>query len=329
MLCPKCGFISFDHLADCVKCHTDLSMIAGELHGTAADVAGLFFLSALVKDSASGTEGPAVAAEGATRDDEGLAQGEIEIAGDDTLTIEAEDLGPLEEAEEVAAEEPPLVEFDFFETMNHEGAEGGLSLGEEVATAARPVEVVSSEELPAMPEVEPALLTIDDEEMAELAPPMAADADDVEDALPATLEIDSQTLDLDAGDQEGLLAMDSAEEESQSGQLTIDLDSIDLSDLVHGGKGGGADQADADMTDGGGLNPDDTMDLSLFTGEGFAPLAADAVRPVVEGELNPVDLSLMDDALVELTVEPSRKEEAVSASGAADILELSMEESDK
>lgn len=328
MLCPKCGFISFDHLADCVKCHNDLSLIGSELHGTAANVAGLFFLGSLIKDSASGTEGPALEAEGATRDDEGLAQEEIEIAGDDTLTIEAEDLGPLEEAEEVPAEEPPLVEFDFFETMNQQGAEGGLSLGEEVATAARPVDVVPSEELPAMPEIEPALLTIDDEEMAEPAP-MAVEVDDLEEALPATLAIDSQTLDLDAGDQEDLLVMDSPSTESQSGQLTIDLDSIDLSDLVHGGKGAAADQADADMTAGGGLSPDDTMDLSLFSGEGLAPLAADAVRPVAEGELNPVDLSLMDDALVELTVEPSRKEEAVSASGAADILELSMEESDK
>jgi hypothetical protein len=329
MLCPKCGFISFDHLADCVNCHNDLSMIAGELHGTAANVAGLFFLGSLIKDSATGTEGAALEAEGVTLGAEGLAQDEIEIAGDDTLIIEAEDLGPLEEPEEAAAEEPPLVEFDFFETMNQDGTEVGLSLGEEVATAARPVEAVSSEELPAMPEVEAPLVTMDDKEMAE-PPPMAAEVDDVEDdALPATLEIDTQTLDLDAGDQEGLLGMDSPEEESQSGQLTIDLDSIDLSDLVHGGQGAATDQSDADTTDGGGLGPDDTMDLSLFSGEGFAPLVADAVRPVAEGELNPVDLSLMDDALVELTVEPSRKEEAVSASGGADILELSMEESDQ
>ena len=45
MRCPKCGFISFDHLASCSKCGRDISEVASELQGTSIKVESPMFLS--------------------------------------------------------------------------------------------------------------------------------------------------------------------------------------------------------------------------------------------------------------------------------------------
>ena len=34
MRCPKCGYISFDHMSSCSKCGRDISELATELQGT-------------------------------------------------------------------------------------------------------------------------------------------------------------------------------------------------------------------------------------------------------------------------------------------------------
>jgi hypothetical protein len=45
MRCPKCGFISFDHLTSCAKCGKDVSAVASELQGTSINVETPMFLS--------------------------------------------------------------------------------------------------------------------------------------------------------------------------------------------------------------------------------------------------------------------------------------------
>ena len=45
MRCPKCGFISFDHLTSCAKCGRDVSEVASELQGTSIKVEAPMFLS--------------------------------------------------------------------------------------------------------------------------------------------------------------------------------------------------------------------------------------------------------------------------------------------
>ena len=44
MRCPKCGFISFDHLSSCAKCGRDISETASELQGTSIKVESPMFL---------------------------------------------------------------------------------------------------------------------------------------------------------------------------------------------------------------------------------------------------------------------------------------------
>jgi len=45
MRCPKCGFISFDHLISCAKCGRDIAEVASELQGTSIKVETPMFLS--------------------------------------------------------------------------------------------------------------------------------------------------------------------------------------------------------------------------------------------------------------------------------------------
>jgi len=45
MRCPKCGFISFDHLTSCAKCGRDISEVASDLQGTSIKVESPMFLS--------------------------------------------------------------------------------------------------------------------------------------------------------------------------------------------------------------------------------------------------------------------------------------------
>ena len=45
MRCPKCGFISFDHLTSCAKCGRDIAEVASELQGTSIKVETPMFLS--------------------------------------------------------------------------------------------------------------------------------------------------------------------------------------------------------------------------------------------------------------------------------------------
>ncbi len=44
MRCPKCGFISFDHLEKCLKCNKELKDVAGLVHGTVFKVQAPAFL---------------------------------------------------------------------------------------------------------------------------------------------------------------------------------------------------------------------------------------------------------------------------------------------
>ena len=89
-----------------------------------------------------------------------------------------------------------------------------------------------------------------------------------------------------------------------SAHLAATLHEIDLSDLVHDvGESGAKDGAEASA---GGLDFEDTMDLSLFIGETESPPAS---FPSPERGVEPIDLTLVDDALVDLAVDPSRKEQ--------------------
>ncbi len=55
MRCPKCGFISFDHLTSCAKCGKDVAEVASELQGTSIKVKAPMFLGSALAAHADRT----------------------------------------------------------------------------------------------------------------------------------------------------------------------------------------------------------------------------------------------------------------------------------
>lgn len=56
MRCPKCGYISFDHLFSCANCGRDLTELSKEFHGSTVDVKPPFFLGAALGLLGAGDE---------------------------------------------------------------------------------------------------------------------------------------------------------------------------------------------------------------------------------------------------------------------------------
>ena len=319
MLCPKCGFISFDHLSVCGKCHNDLSGIGAELHGTAADVEGRYFLGTLFKEGTAPQPGFGEEVAVASSVGVPLTTGIAVPSGEGTLEIDVEESVQEEGGALFSGEESPALEFDLDE-IPHLGSEApDRSVGSEMPEEER---VQPSEE-------EPSLLT---SEPAKVGEPAPLPVEETSEAGGPELELDISGLTLDSGMEEAPASgeeVEPTEAEDHSAPLTIDLKSIDLSDLVHHEEGAASAQQGAGEAGEGGLNMEDTMDLSLFSGEAQLAPPAEAGPTSAADDLSPIDLTLVEEALEELTLDPSRKVEPPAAKGGQDILGLSMEESDK
>jgi len=156
MRCPKCGFISFDHLTSCAKCGKDIADVAAELQGTSIKTGAPMFLSTALAAFAEREESldehtmdadvsggidfsmddePAAAAPSETVEaggdiDFSFEEGEAEDAG--AMQIKAEE----EEAVDITLDEEPeaapgaaeesLEELDFMAGAADEEEEGGL-----------------------------------------------------------------------------------------------------------------------------------------------------------------------------------------------------------
>ncbi len=98
MRCPKCGYISFDHLEKCLKCNKEIKKTADALHGTVFNVASPSFLKFEISEP-----------EEAVTDFDQEFEGEIDMNGfdpnldiflDDNGSEEAADLDDLAAADE-------------------------------------------------------------------------------------------------------------------------------------------------------------------------------------------------------------------------------------
>ena len=195
MRCPKCGFISFDHLAACAKCGRDISEVASELQGTSIKVEAPMFLSgalAALSESEESFEDHAMEADG----DEGI---------DFDMEMEADE----EEAGEMTAAEED-VDFSFEKEAEEfevaEEADIGLAEPEEAADFE--IEAKAEEE----PELEKAedsfeeldfLGGVDDEEEGGLEFDLEDFMEDIDDDKPeASATEDTVDIDLDLGDEE-------------------------------------------------------------------------------------------------------------------------------
>ncbi|MDA8419150.1 MAG: hypothetical protein M0Z90_08980 [Desulfobacteraceae bacterium] len=297
MRCPKCGFISFDSLLLCGRCQSDLSLVSAELRGTATEMAGTFFLGNLLS---GGESRPESVASGVTSE-----AAEILVAGgapeDSTAGIAGEEASPA------GGEEPPALEFDLDEMPSLEAEPAEIALEPSAPEDASAASVFAPEAA--------SLAPVGEGEAALPAP------DQPDEPGPLGVELELKDVSLNLGEEVADAAAAGpglSEEAAPAGPPAVDLNEIDISDLVAGGR-----QEAAPFKEEGALDLDETIDLSLFAEpvEGVSPPAAGAGE---EG-LAPIDLALGGDALLDLTVDPARKGKAAKGSEDLALSELSME----
>ncbi len=198
MLCPKCGYISFDNLTSCSKCQHDLSEIQSRLNGTAIQVEQQYFLNSVCpsdvnsEDSIETTE--TISTSGSTPPED---------AEPDELTMDLEDMPPIDLSE--IDPEAKTIELDELE-------EPAEPLPTHESTLSIPV--------PDGEEDANANLVLENEQTP------ASDHEIPLDTESLTLETFDDALDLHQ-------AEDIENTEVKDERIPINLEQIDLSDLVH------------------------------------------------------------------------------------------------
>lgn len=123
MRCPKCGFISFDHLTSCSKCGKELAEISDQLKGTSIKAHTSYFLG-----SVFGVESAEPENRAAEEADAYDADDSIELDISTEVPDENEiDLSGLEVDDEEDSEEPAGIIMPGMEELSEEDAsEGGI-----------------------------------------------------------------------------------------------------------------------------------------------------------------------------------------------------------
>ena len=198
MRCPKCGFISFDHLISCAKCGRDIAEVASELQGTSIKVETPMFLSG------------ALAAY--TDREESFEDHAMESEVDEGIDFSMDEEPVEEEATEMAGADEDI-DFSFEE----EGEKADISLAEAEAEEAAGIAEEAEEDADFT-------LEADAEEVEEEAAPEAAEESFEElDFMGAIDEEEEGGLEFDLED---FLedTDDDKPKSSSSGDIDLDLD---------------------------------------------------------------------------------------------------------
>jgi hypothetical protein len=148
MRCPKCGFISFDHLTSCTKCGKDIAEVASELQGTSIKLETPMFLSAALAGYGD-REGSFEEISMETEVEEGVVDISMETEVEEGVDISMEDEPVEQEAPEMAGTEADIdfsIEEDeaktdssfFGEKVEEAGAPVSFDVDAEVEEEARP-----------------------------------------------------------------------------------------------------------------------------------------------------------------------------------------------
>jgi len=192
MRCPKCGYISFDHLETCLKCKKDIKSVSDVLSGTVFNVQTPSFL----KFEAGSSEG--TLAEDMDMFGDESAEEEDYVDDDLEILMDGEDLESEADFEIDEDEEDGEIELDLsqFETDPDEDvATVSLDMPEELA------------------------------DISDLAPPKNGEVVE-EESL--GLDLDDLELDMDDGDFDG----ESSSGSGGGQEVELALDDIDFSETL-------------------------------------------------------------------------------------------------
>jgi len=262
MRCPKCGFISFDHLEQCVKCKKNIKAVSDTLHGTVFNVAAPSFLHLdLNRDDDEEYDEITV---DAPADEDDFVDDDLEVLVDDGMNDEQEEQIPLQAPVITAKSGKPEVEL---ETSEEREIEIDLSQFEDAeefqgvdATAEKPKK---ADELSLSLEWPEEL-----NDLSDLSPPgrsTTAPKVPVEvEAAPASGDLEIEGLDFDLG-------LNGLESENPVGsdptrETVLALNDIDFSETLTSTKGGIQSDAKKAGKAGGGTNMDEDLNFDLDLG---------------------------------------------------------------
>ncbi len=222
MRCPKCGYISFDHVDACEKCKKDLSALVAELDGStyAAEVPRFLVLQGKPDEGADdfSSAGEVEEAEEIVLADD-FEDADLDVlVEDDDADIELDD-GPeivMDDDAEIAFD-GDLQEVEEAEDFNFDESEVDDS---DIAISI-PDELADVSDL-AAPEDKTGSALVDEEEtVAETVAGKAVDSDRFD-----KFDLDDLRLELDSLDEPG------AGKNAGSGDFELSLDDIDFSETV-------------------------------------------------------------------------------------------------
>ena len=258
MRCPKCGYISFDHLEVCLKCKKNISAASAALQGGVLHVTPPVFLNLQSEEDQS---------------DESDLVAEVEEYGDEDPTIDFEVFAEEESAEE--GEEEMILEVGQDEEDDSGSTEFEISLDEEQGQeiAIDPglfdddVEIEDeifdnqfdglAEEGKGDFEIEMPEELVD---MSDLAPPAPSDSteslglDSPNDPDSLSIDLNSLEFDLDSDSSAGDKPVESPGEEEEA----VSLGDIDFSDTI-----GGPESKESKKTKAIDMDDDLNFDLDL------------------------------------------------------------------
>jgi len=165
MRCPKCGYISFDHLETCKKCHKYLGNTTAEINGTTYDAAPPLFLTIAAPEEQAD---PLAAQQ--TEEEETYS-----MFSDKTI-FEMQEVSEFdkENSENVQEQEPEPERYE----IEFAGFDDGSEIEEENAAAMPANEEFALEEEDPAEGIQPSLPSMDfgDLDISDLAPPAAEQA---------------------------------------------------------------------------------------------------------------------------------------------------------
>ena len=242
MRCPKCGYISYDHLEECLKCKKNIKTASDDLQGTVFNVAPPLFLKLQPdRQQEESSEDMDMFVDDEPLED--FVDEDLEVLiddGDDEIEIESDIVFEDEAEDSMAAVE---MEVDGDDAVSESFAEDDdsefeLDFGQlEDTSELEMAEFDESEETAAadeQPSDEAPALEIPDElaDLSDLAPPAVVDASDDEAPEKIAEGEDIDSLDFDALDFElglGGLEGDLLSAAGEKKEAVLALDDIDFS----------------------------------------------------------------------------------------------------
>lgn len=252
MRCPKCGYISFDHLDQCLKCKKNIKAVSETLHGTVFHVAAPTFLQLRSQKEETAKDEEMFA--GDFEGDDEFVDDDLDVLVDDDSLLKAEDSSNDDDDSEKSF--TPPVEQDDSEDREIAIDLSQFDDAEEKKEASQESNNVAGEGgLPPLSLDFPSDLA----DLSDLAPPAknahnekpAGKGSSKTGAADATM--DDLNFDLGLGDLEADLAGGGSEKE-----MILALDDIDFSETLTQ-----AAKKPADKSRGADMNEDLNFDLDL------------------------------------------------------------------